>query len=365
MSALDWPQPAPASLSKLAPTTANALLACEKRVAFQLDTAHSHLSRPNTRTALGSAAHGLIELVARGNAPPVGSRQDWLERRWAELLDIEVRKLESAWHDRTVPPVDRWPGLVATRRRLVRRLATFEVTGTGPRTTLATKGTGGKPPLPWVERWMEDPTTGLAGKPDVVEMVDGRVRIVDHKTGVHQDGIGETQRRQLLLYAHLASRDLGLPVDEAVILDAKGHAESFAVDPAQVVATVEEVIAARDRFETTRTRGAFVASPSPDGCRRCPFRTVCIDYWIAREESSAALTWSTSDLRGEISPHELSSVVGIGSAGARVQLVLADGVTLGDATEIVATDLDRNGVGGARMRWNSLIRTDSGDSSTT
>jgi hypothetical protein len=38
--------------------------------------------------------------------------------------------------------------------------------------------------------------------------------------------------------------------------------------------------------------------------------------------------------------------------------VLADGVTLGAATEIAAVDLDRNGEHGARMRWNSIIRMD-------
>lgn len=358
MSGLDWPRPKPAPLASIAPTLANTLLACEKKAAFQLDPSTASLSRPNTRTALGSAAHALIEAVLRGEAPPEGAREAWLEEKWAEVLDSEAQKLAAAWSDRIVPPTERWPGLVATRRRLIKRLNTLATASTEAGRLNPRETEKGIPPLPWIERWMEDPKTGLAGKADLVEEAEGRLRVIDHKTGVHQDEIKASQRRQLLIYAHLASIDLGRPVDEAVVQDAKGNEASFSIDPAEVKDAVNEVVAARDRFEAARGTGSFIASPSAELCRLCSFRVICLDYWCARDTHGAAGEWPPSDIRGSATQHAAENVVTVASLDHEVQLVLADGVTLGAATEIAAVDLDLNGDHGARMRWNSIIRMD-------
>jgi CRISPR/Cas system-associated exonuclease Cas4 (RecB family) len=358
MSGLDWPRPKPAPLASIAPTLANTLLACEKKAAFQLDPSTASLSRPNTRTALGSAAHALIEAVLRGEAPPAGAREAWLEEKWAEVLDSEAQKLAAAWGDRIVPPTERWPGLIATRRRLIKRLNTLATATTEAGESHRRERREGIPPLPWIERWVEDPKTGLAGKVDLVEEAHGQVRVIDHKTGVHQDEITATQRRQLLIYAHLASIDLGRPVDEAVVLDAKGNEASFSIEPAEVKDAVSEVVAARERFEAARETGSFIASPSAESCRFCSFRIICLDYWCARDSHGAVGEWPPSDIRGSATQHEVGNVVTLWSGDHEVQLVLADGVTLGAATEIAAVDLDRIGEHGARMRWNSLIRMD-------
>jgi RecB family exonuclease len=333
-------------------------LTCETKAAFQLDPSTASLSRPNTRTALGSAAHALIEAVLKGEAPPPGARESWLEERWAEALDHEAQKLVAAWSGRIVPTTDRWPGLVATRRRLIKRLNTLATGSTEAGKHDRSQQELGIPPLPWIERWMEDPETSLAGRVDLVEEAGGRIRVIDHKTGVHQGEIKETQRRQLLIYAHLASIDLGRPVDEAAVLDAKGNEASFIVTRSDVEDAIKEVVAARDRFDAARSTGSFAASPSPESCRYCPYRIICQDYWTARTRRGPHDDWSSNDLRGPAEQHEVENVVIVGSNDKKVQLVLADGVTFGEATEIVAIDLDRNGENGARMRWNSLIRMD-------
>ena len=355
MSGLEWPRPNPQSITTISPTLANTLLACEKRAAFELDPSTAKISRPNTRTALGSAAHALIEAVLRGEAPPAGARTEWLEEKWDDALDHEAQKLAAAWHDRTVPPTERWPGLVATRRRLIKRLDRLAAASTAAMKPRPRAPDEGIAPLPWIERWMEDPKTGLAGKADLVEEAEGQVRVVDHKTGVHQGEIRETQRRQLLIYAHLASVNLGRPVDEAVILDTKGNESSFTIEPAAVKAAVCEVAAARDRFESVRKTASFKASPSPESCRSCPFRIICLDYWRALDTHEAQDEWPVSDICGSAT-QAAENVVTVASGNREVQLVLADGVTLGSASEIAAVDLDRIGEYGARMRWNSLIR---------
>lgn len=104
MSGLDWPRPKPARIATLAPTLANTLMACEKKAAFQLDPSVASLSRPNTRAALGSTAHTLIEAVLRGEAPPAGAREAWLEEKWAEVLDIEAKSLRRRGVTGSCPP---------------------------------------------------------------------------------------------------------------------------------------------------------------------------------------------------------------------------------------------------------------------
>lgn len=364
MSGLDWPQPDPEPLGNIAPTLANSLLACEKKVAFQLDPSTAGLSRPSTRTALGSAAHVLIEAVLKGEAPPAGEREGWLEEKWSEVLDYEAQTLSLAWIGRPVPPTGAWPGLVATRRRLLKRLQTLKVSAPE---RFEAQGQGQDeadeetPALPWIERWLEDPETGLVGRADLVEEVNGCVRVVDHKTGVHQGEIRETQRRQLLIYAHLVSVRLGVSVSEGVVLDSKGKEKAFRFDPLEVEEVVGEVVSARETFEASRRTRTFTASPTPETCRFCSFRTVCIDYWIARDSHDTLVAWPANDIRGAVIQHQVPNVVSVGEGSGAVLVVLVNGVSLGEATEMVATDLDRHGDHGARMRWDSLIRVDSTD----
>ena len=51
--------------------------------------------------------------------------------------------------------------------------------------------------LPAVEVWVRDPVRGLAGKPDRVEERDGRLRVVDLKSGSRQGEPSEQQQFQL------------------------------------------------------------------------------------------------------------------------------------------------------------------------
>ncbi|WP_256837751.1 PD-(D/E)XK nuclease family protein [Ornithinimicrobium faecis] len=357
MNALDWHQPEPAPLLRLSPTHANALLACQKQAAFRGDPSTADLSRPSTRTALGSAAHTLIECVLTGEVPPPEERRKWLESKWEAAIQDEALSLAQAWPDRVIPTTRTWPGLTATRRRLIKRLEQLSPVAPRAKDVNAPQNSDHIPALPWVERWIEDPVTGLIGKPDLITEAQGRIQVVDHKTGVHQDGIREGQRRQLLIYAHLASVALGHLPDEAIVLDARGREEGFEINANEVEETVKAAVAALRDFEASRSAGSFTASPSPEICRYCPYRTVCLDYWTARDSSETVDNWSANDLRGVAIPHQVDNVVTVASGEINVQVVLTAGVYLDKETELVATDLDRNGAHGARMRWNSLIRT--------
>lgn len=357
MTGLDWPTPQPKALDWVSPTKVNTLLACPRRAAYELDDRFDGLSKPNLRTALGTASHSLIEQVLRGDAPPAGERGAWLVDQWDKALAVQVKALQEAWPDRPLPSTEAWPGLVATRRRLMRRLDKLEAGRRPARSGSKASSVQGPPPLPWIERWLRDPGHRIAGKADLVEERDGRVRVVDHKMGVHQGDMGEGQRRQLLLYAHLVSLELGIPVDEVAVANARGVEVTRAVGEADVAEALADAGKARSDFVAARAAAAFEARPAPDTCRYCPFRVVCGDYWSAREGAGEDASWPQQDIKGTIDGHPLPNVVRLDVDGSRVNVVLAEGVSVDGATELAAVDLEPNGPSSWRMRWNSTLRT--------
>ena len=358
MTDLVWREPVCEPLDRISPSALNTLMECPKRLAFQRDPKTRHWQGRSTRTALGRVAHRLTELVAGGGAPAPPDRKDWLEARWDELVGQEYLDIQQAWISRTVPEPKDWPGYVATRVRLLRRLADL------PAATRPLQGhhpgeSPNAPPLPWIERQLEDEPNRLFGTPDRVEDQAGRLRVLDLKSGVHQSGISEGQRRQLLIYAHLVQASgLQLP-DEVVIQDVRGREEAFEVVADEVESLVAEADAQIGDFNRMVETSRIPARPAPEGCPWCPFRVVCRDYWMSRNED-----WPRLDVRGVVIESlgdnsvrlELATEVG-GSADFRV--LLANGVRLGVGEEVVALDLEPAGPAAGRMRWNSRLRAGS------
>ena len=131
--------------------------------------------------------------------------------------------------------------------------------------------------LPAVEVWFRDPVRGLAGKPDRVEERDGRLRVVDLKSGSRQGEPSEQQQFQLLFYAGLCEAELGRLPDDLVIVDASGLEERVPFMPADVERTREKASALLSDWSQAVHDGSIMrlASPSDDTCRWCPFRVVC------------------------------------------------------------------------------------------
>ena len=164
MTDLVWREPVCEPLDRISPSALNTLLECPKRLAFQRDPETRHWQGRSTRTALGIVAHRLTELVAGGRAPTPPDRKDWLEARWDELVGQEHLDMQQAWANRTVPEPKDWPGYVATRVRLLRRLADI------PAATRPSKGhhPGESPnesPLPWIEDNSKTSQTGSSAPP--------------------------------------------------------------------------------------------------------------------------------------------------------------------------------------------------------
>lgn len=354
-------------LGSISPTLANSLQQCWLRVAYSRDPALRRLRRPTDRTALGTAAHALTEKAWKGDLSGSGTTdQDSMSAAWEQVVGQQNLRLAAAWAPAVPPAPLRWPGYALTRARLLRRLliVVSEHTPNIAPVHAAAGHSGQLPPLPWVERRLEDGSTGLIGTPDRVEQRGEQVVVVDFKSGVHQDEMTPAQELQLLLYAHLVQIALGALPQVAVVLDGAGQEKVLQISAATVAAAVAEVTSLRDRYNAALAGAtpASLAAPGPGACRGCPYRPVCRpfaeqwseDWKVGRgvrgglqKQSMHAGAWEIEVLAQ--APLELK-----GSLVRVTGLVAAMPAAPGDEVAVVRTDVlgDSHVL---RSRWSTLL----------
>ena len=191
--------------------------------------------------------------------------------------------MRKAWAPAVPPPSKNWPGYALLKVRLTRHLARRAGPSHTPESVSSSAPDGQNSlRLPLVERRMSDPITGIYGTPDLIERADGRLRVVDLKSGLRQTGVTEGQRRQLLLYGHLVACTLGGVPDDLIITDLAGKETVVPSSPADISEAVDLAVRSRESWNTSLASGgpAFsLASPSPQACQLCPFRVACLPYW--------------------------------------------------------------------------------------
>ena len=265
----------------------NLLLQCGLRAAFELDDSFRHWRRLTPRSALGNVAHRLMAEAYSGHFADQDQQQRaaLLEDRWDAPIRKQAALMQAAWAPAEPPEPRTWPGYALIKVRVIRQLA-----GEGdPQRTSAGAGLGAtaRPgaataSLPLVERRMADPATGIYGTPDRVERIAGRLRVVDLKSGLHQQDVTDEQRRQLLLYAHLVEVTLGQVPDVLVITDIRGR-ETYlpfdASDSAEAVRVAQQTREAWNSAISSSRPVYSLAAPGPSACRWCPFRVTCRPSW--------------------------------------------------------------------------------------
>jgi hypothetical protein len=362
--------PTAAPAVRLSPSAINALLACPRKLAHARDPSNSTWRRSTPRTALGVVAHALTEAASTEAMPEQAqARAAWLEGRWNSLIADQADILAAAWPNRAVPAPAAWPGYAITKVRLIRRLTREAPTLAGqpvqPTERSAAGPTGPTPaaalPLPWVERRLE--AGQLFGTPDLVEEVDGQLRVVDLKAGVHQNETTPSQRRQLLLYASLVYSELGRLPDACVIRDARGTETTINVTQSEVDTVRAEAESAGAAFNVSITtpQGA-PARPSKENCRWCDYRVVCSDYWRTRESDWPS---TASDIIGTVTsaspPYTLMQLLD----GDDVhRLILSPDETPAEGDLLVLVNTEKAGFQTSRPRWNSHVRVIPGDTAS-
>jgi len=346
------PQPARRAVTRFSPTLLEAIDTCKLQAAFTLDPVFQGLRRPTPAALLGQAAHRLLENAARGrfSSVPPGKLAGVLEAAWDDEMRDAAARL-AAGRLAPPPPPPEWPGYELTRVRLLRRLA---------RQLGQPRAASHGAAVVSVERPLEDPATGLHGRPDRVEQIGHHVRVVDAKTGLAQADIRPAQRRQLLLYAYLVREQLGHWPDEVAIEDVAGRRLVEPVRSEEAAAVVQQAVTAVGEFNDTLARSPSVdalATPSAEGCRHCPFRVVCWPFWQAVQEDwrlKPSFAGFVQETREDLRLLLLSVEAPRWTAGRQIRVLGVPAVAkAGQAIGVV--DATPAGINQIRVRWQTQL----------
>lgn len=324
----ELPDPSPKPIEWFSPTLANDLLACPRRVGFARDPSFASWKRPSTFSVLGEAAHAVAEFAAKNNSwhAEGGERRRQLEAVWSDRINDGARKLAKRWAPAVPPPPEEWPGYHVTRVRTLRRAERAVTEQHSAKSKVALRSCDFDGSI-GTEIELTDPTSGLAGRADRIDRVDGSYRVVDLKTGMGQDGLKVGQLRQLLLYAVLVQRATKEWPADIAVENASGEQFVHRLEPAQAEAALREASQAVRAFnaQVTAKTSRLEARPSADTCRWCAYRTCCDDYW-----RNLHIEWEH--------PSVLGSIVrtGTDAKGAHADIEVIAPIDLGSSTTHIA-----------------------------
>jgi PD-(D/E)XK nuclease superfamily len=254
--------------------------------------------RPTLVALLGDVVHRILEVVLRGfHAQGCTSLQDpravAVLKQLGGYSKLAERAIQEQLDRLTDNPraVERIDGLRAALLAKVPEIRQH-VQGITTRTSLkpAASSAGGRslrhrPPLtkgshPEVE--LRAPELRLAGRADLVTVVDGACEITDYKTGTTD----EHHTDQLRTYALLWARDTELNPEDLPIRRLTLSYPSRDIDIEPPTATQLEQLASRtvariSEAERWLRERPPPARPSAPMCRLCGVRQLCEDYWQA------------------------------------------------------------------------------------
>lgn len=169
-------------------------------------------------------------------------------------------------------------------------------------------------PLPWTERWLRHRRLPLAGRPDVVDRMEGDLWVVDLKTGLSQSEPSPAQRQQLLFYCELVRSEVGQFPKMAAVESTRGERYSFRVEPDEAQEVVDRALAMLNTLNSAWEGGLSdsLANPSESTCGWCPFRPVCGPFFNAYEQSwpiAHALLFRVDSLNHGLHGYEVEATV--------------------------------------------------------
>lgn len=266
LAAYPWP-PGSAFDSPMTPSLFEIGRACPMQAACR--TAQIYPRRSDAFATLGTAFHQTLEhldeVAEPGLSPAeVGRRAIGAFAGRLEHLLIKARA-QPRWHEQTMP---------AQRHGLLRQavgLAAKRLHMREPGRPSTTRVL--------VEKSLTSPDGLLHGRPDCIEVSEGRAVVIDFKTGdLRRPESVERYERQLLFYALLCQEVLGIWPERGLLINhAQGVTRAFDMDRAK---GEDLAVEARSLLQRVRCAGrdASLAMPGPH-CESCDFRPWCDAYW--------------------------------------------------------------------------------------
>lgn len=282
MSTLDLPE-----IRATSPTLAETMRACLLRAGLSKATGSSKFVLGSPKAWLGTAYHEVLEKIVE-----VDLGQETfdaaVERLWNQAIATQQQRANGHALDRRFGSPTAWPGYHVARASVVLRAQELSV-GTSPAVAPAAKQASG-PGLGGSIREQEFTACGgkLLGRPDLIRAEE----VVDYKSGaiVEYDETSQTDVvkaayiRQLRIYGYLVKEKLGWWPLRGLLLPLAGAGVDVALEPSDCAREATEAVALLDAYNGKLRAGAApeeFASPSPQGCRWCPYKLLCAAFWQA------------------------------------------------------------------------------------
>jgi RecB family exonuclease len=298
--------------------------ACLLRAGLSKAIGSSRFALGNPKAWLGTAYHEVLEKIVEVDLErePLDAA---VERLWNQAIITQQQRADVHALDCRFSSATTWPGYHVARASVLLRARDLAA-GLVPAVAQATKQAS-VAALGGGIREQEFSACGgkLLGRPDVIRASE----VVDYKSGAILDRDDATQNdvvkaafvRQLRIYGYLVKQKLGWWPLRGVLIPLAGGAVEVGLEPSECEREAIEAVALLDAYNE-KVRGDAAcedfASPSPQGCKWCPYKILCPSFWRA-----ASPAWS-----GQLD-------------GAAVEGVLADapGVIHGGAARAVALDI--------------------------
>ncbi len=331
MSPLELPQ-----IRATSPTLAETMRICLLRAGLSRTTGGSRFVLGNPKAWLGTAYHEVLEKVV-----DLDLGQETLdaavERLWNHAIAIQQQRADVHALDRRFGSPASWPGYHVARASVMLRAKEL-YRRPAPSLAPAAKqdlGLGLGDSIREQEFVACDGK--LLGRPDLIRASE----VVDYKSGAiteydeatQTDVVKASYIRQLRIYGYLVKEKLGWWPMRGVVLPLAGAGVEIVLDPSECAREATEAVALLDTYNAKVRPGAApeeLASPSPQGCRWCPYKLLCPAFWPAASPEWSGLLDGAA-VEGVLV--DAPSVIHVGAARA-IALSIGAGSEAGRRAEI-------------------------------
>ncbi len=283
-------------LASTSPTLAETMRACFLSAGLSRAPGSRSYVLGNPKAWLGTAYHEVMEalptLASGGIESPILQRAEML---WSQAITRLEQEAASHPINHRFGSAVTWRGYYLVLETL--RIRVAELAGAvGPRSDQQAAGRGEELTFVLREEEFNAHSGKLRGRIDLVrgdEIIDYKTgALFEADTGDEPPALKAAYVRQLRIYAFLVHEATGHWPRRGLLYPLAGPPVAVDLEPAACETEATEAITLLERYNDAVARGGDtnnLATPSPEACRWCPFKTMCPPFWTNVEESWAGV----------------------------------------------------------------------------
>lgn len=268
-------------------TLAETMRGCFLRAGLSKAVGSSEFVLGSPKTWLGTAYHEVLEKIGKVN-PHQEALDVAIDRLWYEAISRQQQRANGHSLDSRFGSPVTWPGYYVARASVTLRAQELAVGGVPSSLSLPMQGSGVGHGSSIREQVFTACGGKLLGRPDVIrdnEVVDYKSgAVVEYDEVTQADVIKAAYVRQLRIYGVLVKETLGRWPQRGVLLPVAGAGIEIPLEPSECEREAADAVALLDTYNGKVQTGVGpeeLASPSPQGCRWCPYKVLCQPFWQA------------------------------------------------------------------------------------